>query len=160
MVYLWNEPINEAADTLSFNYPLFPNTSRLYIGAWGQEGYRRFYGRIDDVRISDRLEDIIPNPTNINGHPSTVIKNVQLYQNYPNPFNTTTLISFALPIPQDVSLIVYDNLGRVMETLINRHMPAGRHKIFFNAGERASGIYFYQVKSEKYLNTKKMLIIK
>lgn len=160
LVYLWNEPINEATDTLSFNYPLFPNTSRLYIGTWGQEGYRRFYGRIDDARISDRLEDIIPNPTNINGNPSTVIKNVQLYQNYPNPFNATTLISFSLPITQVVSLTVYDNQGRVIETLINKQMPAGRHKIFFNASELASGIYFYQLKSERYLKTKKMLTIK
>ncbi len=160
LVYLWNQPVAEATDTLFFNYSLFPNTNRLNIGAWGQEGYRRFYGRIDDVRISGRLEDVIPYSTKINIKPLSITEDFQLQQNYPNPFNATTLISFSLPIPQVVSLKVYDNQGRVIETLINNLMPVGKHKVLFDAGELASGFYFYQLKSERYLQTKKMLLIK
>ncbi len=160
LVYLWNQPVTEATDTLLFNYSLFPNTNRLNIGAWGQEGYRRFYGRIDDVRISGRLEDVIPNSTKIENNPLSIAESFQLQQNYPNPFNATTFISFSLPIPQVVSLTVYDNQGRVIETLINNHVPAGRHKVLFDAGELASGFYFCQLKSENYLETKKMLLLK
>lgn len=83
-----------------------------------------------------------------------------LYQNYPNPFNPTTTIKYDLPNTSDVSLIIYDILGRKVKELVNTKQQAGRYEIQFNASTLASGVYIYQLISEKYINSKKMILLK
>ncbi len=83
-----------------------------------------------------------------------------LEQNYPNPFNPSTLISYHLPVNNNVCLIVFDVLGNEVATLVNEFRTAGNHQINFNASNFSSGIYFYQLRSGNYLETKKMLLLK
>jgi hypothetical protein len=83
-----------------------------------------------------------------------------LAQNYPNPFNPSTIISYQLPVNNNVSLIVYDVLGNEVATLANEFKTAGNHKVKFNASNFSSGIYFYQLRSGNYLETKKMTLLK
>ena len=64
-----------------------------------------------------------------------------LYQNYPNPFNPTTTIKYDLPNTSEVSLIIYDILGRKVKELVNTKQQAGRYEIQFNASNLASGVY-------------------
>jgi hypothetical protein len=85
----------------------------------------------------------------------------ELKQNYPNPFNPTTKIEFTIPQSGKVKLAVYDILGRNISTLVNsRDMKAGHHSVMFNASSLASGVYFYQIKTENHIMTKKMMLLK
>jgi predicted secreted protein len=84
----------------------------------------------------------------------------ELAQNYPNPFNPTTNISFSLAQPQHVKLVVYNLLGQEVTTLINSPLTAGYHIIQFNAGNLASGIYFYRLEAGNFKTQKQMLLLK
>ena len=84
----------------------------------------------------------------------------KLQQNYPNPFNPTTTIKFQLPEQQHVSLKIFDMLGREVTTLVDDIKSAGIHQVEFNAAGYASGVYFYQVKAGKFLETKKFVLMK
>lgn len=84
----------------------------------------------------------------------------RLNQNYPNPFNPSTVISYQLPVSSDVSLKVFDMLGREVATLVNSRQTAGQHKVSFDASAFSSGIYIYQLKAGEFSSTRKMLLIK
>jgi len=90
----------------------------------------------------------------------------ELSQNYPNPFNPTTKIDFAIPKTGAVSLKIYDITGKEIRTLVNGEtMFAGKYTVDWNSvnntGQQvASGVYFYRIISDSYVNTKKMMLIK
>lgn len=87
-----------------------------------------------------------------------------LFQSYPNPFNPSTTIKYSIPVSDVVRLKVYDILGREVATLVNEYKPSGSYVVEFNAaaGNRqlASGVYFYQLRTEQYVETKKMVLIR
>jgi hypothetical protein len=83
-----------------------------------------------------------------------------LGQNYPNPFNPATKIQYAIPKAGDVSLVVYDILGRQVATLVNEFKNPGVYTIDFNASSLSSGVYFYKIQSGTFTDTKKMLLVK
>jgi hypothetical protein len=84
----------------------------------------------------------------------------KLYPNYPNPFNPATKIKFDLAKASLTKLIVYDALGRELETLANRELQAGTYEFTWNASKYNSGIYFVRIISDKYIETKKMALVK
>lgn len=102
----------------------------------------------------------------------TVPTEYNLYQNYPNPFNPSTIIKYnvatdlryeSLPTgrqDQDVRLIVYDILGRIVATLVNEKQRPGNYEVMFDANKLTSGIYFYNLKTGDYVETRKMLLMK
>ncbi len=100
--------------------------------------------------------------------PSIVVSNeeidienkVSLSQNFPNPFNPVTTISFELPYTSIVQLIVYNQLGQEVATLINTKMIAGEHHVSFDASLLSSGVYIYRLFTEKYHFSRKMVLIK
>jgi len=99
----------------------------------------------------------ITNIENENISPSEFILN----QNYPNPFNPSTVISYYLPVSSNVSLRVYDLLGREVATLVDEYKPAGIYEVeFFAKGGSASGVYFYKLQAGSFIQTKKMLLLK
>ncbi len=81
-------------------------------------------------------------------------------QNYPNPFNPITSIKFVIPIDGNVTLKVFDVLGGEVATLIDEKLIAGEHEIQFNGTNLASGVYFYKIETENFVNIKKMVLIK
>ncbi|MCB0748305.1 MAG: T9SS type A sorting domain-containing protein, partial [Ignavibacteriae bacterium] len=83
-----------------------------------------------------------------------------LNQNYPNPFNPSTTIEFSIPKTSFVSLKVYDILGREVSNLISELKNAGNYNINFNADNFSSGLYFYQLKVDNFIETKKMMFLK
>jgi hypothetical protein len=83
-----------------------------------------------------------------------------LYQNYPNPFNPTTKIKYDLPESGNVSLIIYDILGRRVKVLADDNQQAGRYEVSFNASNLASGVYIYQLRAGKFVATKKMMLLR
>ena len=68
-----------------------------------------------------------------------------LSQNYPNPFNPETSIEYSIPAPGEVTLVVYDVLGRAVSTLVKGVQSEGKHTIRFSAADLPSGIYAYRV---------------
>jgi photosystem II stability/assembly factor-like uncharacterized protein len=91
---------------------------------------------------------------------SEVPINYKLSQNYPNPFNPETTINFELPIMDFVILKIFDVSGRGVATIVNEVKEAGYHSVSFDARNLSSGMYFYQLITEKYLEVKKMVLIK
>jgi hypothetical protein len=89
-----------------------------------------------------------------------IISNFSLLQNYPNPFNPTTYIKFDLPQQSYVKLIIYDMLGREIETLVNEKLNAGSYSYDWNGDKFASGVYFYKLIAGDFVETRKMVLIK
>jgi subtilisin family serine protease len=83
-----------------------------------------------------------------------------LKQNYPNPFNPATTIQFSIAEKGHVTLKIYDLLGKEVASLINEEKQAGEYKVNFNASSFASGVYFYELKSGSFSQSKKMLLLK
>jgi photosystem II stability/assembly factor-like uncharacterized protein len=91
---------------------------------------------------------------------NTVPYTYSLSQNYPNPFNPSTNIRYAIPKSGMVRLVVFDALGREVETLVNESLKPGTYESKFNGANYPSGIYFYKLRAEGFTETKKMLLIK
>jgi len=89
-----------------------------------------------------------------------VPENSALHQNYPNPFNPGTEIEFQLHRAGEVSLIVYDVLGREVATLANGTMNAGTYRVPFDGRGLASGIYYYRLVAGPFSETRHMLLLK
>jgi len=83
-----------------------------------------------------------------------------LEQNYPNPFNPTTVIKFQLPAAGSVLLKVFDALGREVATLVDDYKSTGAHTVTFNGSALASGVYFYRLKCDGFVATKRMMLAK
>ncbi len=91
-------------------------------------------------------------------------KQYSLLQNYPNPFNPTTTIEFVIAGEVNHSvqttLTIYDVLGSKVAVLINEELQSGNYKLSFDASHLPSGIYYYNITSGKFADTKKMLLLK
>jgi hypothetical protein len=90
------------------------------------------------------------------GIPSTFA----LHQNYPNPFNPSTTISYDLPVRARVKLVIYNLLGQEVATLVNGEQEPGRYNVKFDASGLPSGIYFYRLEAGKFVDVKKMILVK
>ncbi|MBI3193326.1 MAG: T9SS type A sorting domain-containing protein, partial [Ignavibacteriae bacterium] len=84
----------------------------------------------------------------------------KLEANFPNPFNPVTEIKYSLHQDAQVSLIVYDVLGREVQTLINGFEDAGYKSVQFDASSLSSGVYFYRLSTGYYTNVKRMILMK
>lgn len=160
-LYMWNDSESAPIDTIDFTAPLYPNNLKLYVGTSGENGYKRFWGRIDDLRISNKITDIIDNATDIEtpNNNSTLAK-FSLEQNYPNPFNPTTSIKYLLEQNGFTKLDVYNIIGEHIVNLVNNNVDAGEYTIEFKASTLPSGFYFYTLQQGSFIQTKKMILIK
>lgn len=89
-----------------------------------------------------------------------LIRRNYLEQNYPNPFNGQTTIRFSIIEHGFVEVSIYDNLGRKVETLLSETMPIGTHIINFNAKNLASGLYWYELRTNDFIERKRMLLVR
>ncbi len=83
-----------------------------------------------------------------------------LKQNYPNPFNPNTVIEFALPKDETVSLKVYNAIGEIVAELVNGKPTAGYHSTIWDASSVPSGIYYCRISAGEYSSVKKMMLVK
>lgn len=102
----------------------------------------------DELNIVTSIEDEI------------LVTSYALRQNYPNPFNPVTTISYNLEFNSKVELKVYDVSGREVARLVDSHVSAGEHFIEWDASDLASGLYIYQLTTDTFSETKKMLLLK
>jgi hypothetical protein len=91
---------------------------------------------------------------------STVPNQIELHPNYPNPFNPSTRLSFSLPEITPATLLVLDINGRVIDTLLNGTIHAGTHTIYWNAKDKAAGVYFFQLETPYGIQTQKGILLK
>ncbi len=120
-----------------------PTSINAYAG--GYMGYIANFGGI--VTEIEPVSNIIPSE-------------FKLEQNYPNPFNPKTIIKFQITELSDSKLIVYDILGKEVATLLNENLQPGSYEISFEGIALPSGVYFYRLETEKFAETKKMILIK
>jgi hypothetical protein len=99
-------------------------------------------------------------PSEVKPENNVELYNFILFQNYPNPFNPATTIRYKISSRQYVQLKVYDVLGNEIETLVNEEKPAGNYNVEFDGSELPSGIYYYKLQTDNYVETKKMLLLK
>ncbi len=83
-----------------------------------------------------------------------------LSQNYPNPFNPTTTIQYYMPERSLIRLVVYNTIGQEVAVLADGEKEAGTYSVNFNASSLPSGIYFYRIQAGKFIETKKMILLK
>jgi hypothetical protein len=96
----------------------------------------------------------------INDNVKSIPIEYSLGQNYPNPFNPSTTIEYSIPKISHVEIKVYDILGKLVCTLVDELKNAGRYSTYFNANDLSSGLYYYQLKTDEYSTTKKMMYIR
>lgn len=119
--------------------------------------------RSDDMkRVRFRVIVSHPDWTNSIGEddPSTLPKQFTVDSVYPNPFNSTTTLSVTLPATQDVSLHVYDVLGRLVDQRTMTEMRPGSHRIAWQAENLASGVYFLRLESEDVRAMRKVMLVR
>ena len=117
----------------------------IFAGTWGNSVWRR------------GLSDILTGVQNIS---TEIPQNFKLEQNYPNPFNPTTNIRYNLARNGFVKIVVFDALGREIETLVNEKQMAGTYEAKFNASQYSSGVYFYKLITDGFIETKRMVLLK
>jgi hypothetical protein len=116
----------------------------IFAGTDGNSVYRRPLSELIGIQP---ISNVVPNQ-------------FSLSQNYPNPFNPTTKIQFALPKSSFAKIVVYDALGRDMETLVNEQLNTGTYEAEWNASNYPSGVYYYKLTAGDYMETKKMMLLK
>jgi len=99
-------------------------------------------------------------PAQVSSYTDKIPNNYKLSQNYPNPFNPITIINYHTPTTENIRLRVFDLLGREVKTLIDGNVEAGYHKVSFDASGLNSGVYIYQLESNLFRISKKMLLLK
>ena len=104
--------------------------------------------------------DFTPPVTQVETNPAQAPVEFNLAQNYPNPFNPTTNIEFSLPAASEVTLTVYDMLGKEVATLVNDVKSAGTHSVTFDGSNLTSGVYFYKLATGSDVQMNKMMLIK
>ena len=170
----WSEPINltqtnemnengaHLAPQLFYDLNL---TYKAFVGYFYELGY---FG--PDPNILNKtgfwITGVTHTPSDI-AEDGIQVKNYILFQNYPNPFNPTTKIKFTIPSSVILSgaknlviLKVYDVLGNEITTLVNEEKTAGSYQVEFNNSTLPSGVYFYQLRSGNFGETKKMILMK
>ena len=96
---------------------------------------------------------------------SPVPEEFALHQNYPNPFNPITTIQYDIPYQTDIRLIIFDILGREVTQLVDQTLDAGYHSTIWNGQDSfglpvSAGVYFFQLQSNDFIKTQKMILLK
>lgn len=102
----------------------------------------------------------LSNIVSINNFTNIIPSKFSLSQNYPNPFNPKTIINYELPVKSFVKLRLFDLLGREVRKLVDEQQNSGTYHIDFDGSNLSSGIYFYQIITEGFADTKRMVLIK
>ena len=129
---------------------IHPTENYLAIGTHGRGMYKidlnQLVGQRDEIQVSE---------------------NIELFQNYPNPFNPATTIKYRISAhnfdensPKTVKIVIYDNLGKEITTLVNEKQSPGNYEIIFDGNSYASGVYYYTIILENYIKSRKMILLK
>ncbi len=157
----WSETIIDISDiadkqqTVYLRWVMEVEYANNLFGGWN----------IDDIELI-AVYDSADTPTDIGENENDILPNrFVLEQNYPNPFNPATRIDFSLARASDVKLEIFNILGRKIIALVDETVPAGRYSVLWDGrdaagGRVASGIYFYRLQADDFIDTRKMILLK
>ncbi len=163
--YITTGPFNLASE----------DTQEIVIAVLATKGTSNKNSVTELKRLASSIRDFYYSkfPTDIDDNNLLLPNQFQLSQNYPNPFNPTTTITYTIPTPPIslplvrggteggvVTLKVYDILGREVTTLVNEKQSPGNYKVVFDGKNLSSGVYFYQLITSNFSQTRKMVLIK
>jgi hypothetical protein len=117
------------------------------------------------IDTSDASFSITP-PSGVETENLEIPDDYSLFQNYPNPFNPSTTIRYSLPLQSQVTVKIYNSIGESISELVNLTQSAGSYQVNWNAGNVASGIYFYSIAAiptdgtEIFRSVMKMILLK
>jgi len=166
-IYCFSPFLDSAATTPDFfTEPLNPGDTlitSLHVTAFNNEGTANVQIQVGTFRNPTSRITIdftaAVNPVSVEEE-KTFVKEYFIEQNYPNPFNPSTKINYGIKKAGNVEISVYNILGNKVATLLNGFKPAGRHSISFNATNLSSGVYFYRINSNGFVETRKMILEK
>ncbi|MBI3586894.1 MAG: T9SS type A sorting domain-containing protein, partial [Ignavibacteriales bacterium] len=129
---------------------------------------KKYYWRVralSDKETSEwssewKFETKVTTTTSVEQRESGVPSAFKLSQNFPNPFNPSTTIEFSIPKSGSVKIAIYNILGSLVATLVDQHLSAGTYRTQWNASGVASGVYFYQIQANGFIETKRLMFIK
>ncbi len=171
-------PNSPKAWIASYDAPFVSNNDGA---SWQAQSAYPYSGDINHLSIADtgkgwavtsNAEILVYSPTSVTAvgpEPGvSVPASFVLNQNYPNPFNPTTVISYRLPVAAEISLTVFDLLGRVLSSLVAGERGPGNHTVEFDATGLSSGVYFYQLRATPigaagvapFVQTRKLVVVK
>jgi len=136
------------------------------LAGWGGQESRLpadgtyYWSRVSDVDFNNP-----PNSVEENKIGNNVPNKYKLFQNYPNPFNPVTNITYSISKSEKVQISIFNTLGQKIATLVNKKQTTGKHTIKWNARDNqgykvASGVYYYQIEVDDFIQTKKMLLLR
>jgi hypothetical protein len=120
-------------------------------------------GEYRDGNETGDIDNIIlnGNPTAVDEDHFNTIKRYRLSQNFPNPFNPITMITYQLPMSNNVNLSIYNPVGQKVATLVDKRQKAGYHQVEWDASGFASGVYYYRLTTNSgFVQTRKLVIIR
>ena len=174
-VYMWNKTSISAIDTVEFDHNLLPNDDPLVIGSWFREdplqpSIKDFKGAIDDVRISGRIEDIIPDATNIDWIMRNTTSDDDIeFKVFPNPVNISgnnALLNLELnnQAREQIEVNIYNILGQVIHTYIFSGV-SGKYVVRWNLRNIdgvlvPTGIYFVRIKGARIHLLRKFIVVR
>ena len=120
------------------------------------ESNKTYWYKLECVEVSGTKYFYGPVSVEINIIP----REYTLYQNYPNPFNASTHIRYSLPYDEHVVLEIWNLQGQKVATLVDGEQQAGYKIVSWNANSQASGIYFYRLRTDNFVKTKRMQLMK
>jgi hypothetical protein len=124
--------------------------NNFYAGTWGQAFWKRSSTEI----------------VGINNISAEIPSSFKLFQNYPNPFNSISKIKYQISKIEvrsqksEVRIVIYDITGKVVSVLVNQEQEPGTYEVTFDGSNLASGIYFYQLRSGEFVETRRFVLLK
>ena len=140
---------------LKFAFPASFSTDSLEVRIFGFNNPADYFLFFASVRLTFQINTVVA-VQEVGEDPKSII----LGPSYPNPLATTTTVPLHLSVSDDVSLIVYDALGREIAKLVDGWLPAGLHRIVWDASSSAGGIYIYRFQTGNQILTGKMIILR
>ncbi|MDQ3019927.1 MAG: T9SS type A sorting domain-containing protein [Bacteroidota bacterium] len=125
--------------------------------------YTRVYAYVNNLNTeisTPSIHSIDSTTISINQISSLVPDEYAIFQNYPNPFNPATKIKFNIPELTNLKLTVFDVTGKEVENLVNTKLSPGTYEYTWNAVMYSSGVYFYRIQTDAFIETKRMILLK
>ena len=147
--------MSETTDDIAVDLAISVQNGKIYL-----TGYSQLI--IESMFRSSSITSVMYLPLNseIKNNEVNVPHSFELKQNYPNPFNPSTKISFSIPQNSQLSLVVYDLLGRTVDVLLQGELKAGNYELEYSNSSLSSGVYFYELKAGSFRDIKKMVLLK
>ena len=155
-----NQSMENDISTSAMRLVLDPGAGTLTVTPTGANSATVTVWGIDRERLMISATTTITVVSGVGTESEELPTEVALSQNYPNPFNPQTTIDYALPKAGDVSLIVYDMLGREVDVLLDGPQAAGRHTVRFGANHLPNGTYVYRLVAADKTITRTMVLVK